>query len=188
MASQEGVRSVSAPYVRRGLSARQTPHRLPEMIDASTRKPCRSMCPEIPRNWTACCCGSMAHRPSVPQSKGCSKYFAASAWCPPPAASASADHSIDVIAEVIHLPRNGAPRSQICRGQNVTRFPRPDLLMAAWVSAELLWVAAAVLMGTMHPLYPLAPPLEFPDALIQAHAGGAELVGIHYCVQSAHLR
>ncbi|MFG9941381.1 tRNA (N6-isopentenyl adenosine(37)-C2)-methylthiotransferase MiaB [Pseudomonas aeruginosa] len=89
----------------------------------------------------------------------------------------------DVIAEVIHLAENGV-REVTLLGQNVNGFRglTHDGRLADF--AELLRVVAAV-DGIERIRYTTSHPLEFSDALIQAHAEVPELVKfIHLPVQS----
>ena len=185
VASQEGAAIRDrAPYVD-VVFGPQTLHRLPEMIDAarSTRVPQVDISfPEIekfdrlpePR----------VDGPSafVSVMEGCSKYctFCVVPYTRGEEVSRPFD---DVLAEVIHLADNGV-REITLLGQNVNgyRGTTHDGRIADF--AELIRVVAAV-DGIDRLRYTTSHPLEFSDALIQAHAEVPELVKfVHLPVQA----
>jgi len=185
VASQEGAAIRDrAPYVD-VVFGPQTLHRLPEMIDAarSTKKPQVDISfPEIekfdrlpePR----------VDGPSafVSIMEGCSKYctFCVVPYTRGEEVSRPFD---DVLAEVIHLAEHGV-REVTLLGQNVNgyRGTTHDGRIAEF--AELIRVVAAV-DGIERIRYTTSHPLEFSDALIQAHAEVPELVKyVHLPVQA----
>ncbi|MNQ39665.1 (Dimethylallyl)adenosine tRNA methylthiotransferase MiaB [compost metagenome] len=185
VASQEGAAIRDrAPYVD-VVFGPQTLHRLPEMIDAarSTKKPQVDISfPEIekfdrlpePR----------VDGPSafVSVMEGCSKYctFCVVPYTRGEEVSRPFD---DVLAEVIHLAENGV-REVTLLGQNVNGYRglTHDGRIAEF--AELIRVVAAV-EGIDRIRYTTSHPLEFSDALIQAHAEVPELVKfVHLPVQA----
>lgn len=185
VASQEGAAIRDrAPYVD-VVFGPQTLHRLPEMIDAAraTRAPQVDISfPEIekfdrlpePR----------VDGPSafVSIMEGCSKYctFCVVPYTRGEEVSRPFD---DVLAEVIHLAENGV-REVTLLGQNVNGYRglTHDGRIADF--AELLRVVAAV-DGIDRIRYTTSHPLEFSDALIQAHAEIPELAKfVHLPVQS----
>ncbi|WP_286788347.1 MULTISPECIES: tRNA (N6-isopentenyl adenosine(37)-C2)-methylthiotransferase MiaB [unclassified Pseudomonas] len=185
VASQEGAAIRDrAPYVD-VVFGPQTLHRLPEMIDAAraTRVPQIDISfPEIekfdrlpePR----------VDGPSafVSIMEGCSKYctFCVVPYTRGEEVSRPFD---DVLAEVIHLAENGV-REVTLLGQNVNGYRglTHDGRIADF--AELLRVVAAV-DGIDRIRYTTSHPLEFSDALIQAHAEIPELAKfVHLPVQS----
>jgi len=185
VASQEGAAIRDrAPYVD-VVFGPQTLHRLPEMIDAArtTRAPQVDISfPEIekfdrlpePR----------VEGPSafVSVMEGCSKYcsFCVVPYTRGEEVSRPFD---DVLAEVIHLAEHGV-REVTLLGQNVNgyRGETPDGRIADF--AELIRVVAAV-DGIDRIRYTTSHPLEFSDALIQAHAEVPELVKfVHLPVQA----
>ncbi|MND75792.1 (Dimethylallyl)adenosine tRNA methylthiotransferase MiaB [compost metagenome] len=185
VASQEGAAIRDrAPYVD-VVFGPQTLHRLPEMIDAAraTRKPQVDISfPEIekfdrlpePR----------VDGPSafVSVMEGCSKYctFCVVPYTRGEEVSRPFD---DVLAEVIHLAENGV-REVTLLGQNVNGYRglTHDGRIADF--AELIRVVAAV-DGIDRIRYTTSHPLEFSDALIQAHAEVPELVKfVHLPVQA----
>jgi tRNA-2-methylthio-N6-dimethylallyladenosine synthase len=185
VASQEGAAiRERAPYVD-VVFGPQTLHRLPEMIDAAriTRKPQVDISfPEIekfdrlpePR----------VDGPSafVSVMEGCSKYctFCVVPYTRGEEVSRPFD---DVLAEVIHLAEHGV-REVTLLGQNVNgyRGQTHDGRIADF--AELIRVVAAV-DGIDRIRYTTSHPLEFSDALIQAHAEVPELVKfVHLPVQA----
>lgn len=185
VASQEGnaIRD-RAPYVD-VVFGPQTLHRLPEMIDAarSTRLPQVDISfPEIekfdrlpePR----------IDGPSafVSVMEGCSKYCT---FCVVPYTRGEevSRPLADVLHEVTHLAENGVREVNLL-GQNVNgyRGSRPDGQIADF--AELLYAVAAI-EGIDRIRYTTSHPLEFSDALIQAHAQIPELVKfVHLPVQA----
>ncbi|AOE83414.1 tRNA (N6-isopentenyl adenosine(37)-C2)-methylthiotransferase MiaB [Pseudomonas sp. TCU-HL1] len=185
VASQEGAAiRERAPYVD-VVFGPQTLHRLPEMIDAAraTRKPQVDISfPEIekfdrlpePR----------VDGPSafVSVMEGCSKYctFCVVPYTRGEEVSRPFD---DVLTEVIHLAENGVCEVTLL-GQNVNgyRGQTHDGRIADF--AELIRVVAAV-DGIERIRYTTSHPLEFSDALIQAHAEVPELVKfVHLPVQT----
>lgn len=185
VASQEGAAiRERAPYVD-VVFGPQTLHRLPEMIDAArtTRAPQVDISfPEIekfdrlpePR----------VDGPSafVSVMEGCSKYctFCVVPYTRGEEVSRPFD---DVLAEVIHLAENGV-REVTLLGQNVNGYhgQTHDGRIADF--AELIRVVAAV-DGIDRIRYTTSHPLEFSDALIQAHAEVPELVKfVHLPVQA----
>lgn len=185
VASQEGAAIRDrAPYVD-VVFGPQTLHRLPEMIDAvrTTKQPQVDISfPEIekfdrlpePR----------VDGPSafVSVMEGCSKYctFCVVPYTRGEEVSRPLD---DVLGEVIHLADNGV-REVTLLGQNVNgyRGETRDGQIADF--AELLYAVAAI-DGIDRIRYTTSHPLEFSDALIQAHAEIPELVKyLHLPVQS----
>lgn len=185
VASQEGAAiRERAPYVD-VVFGPQTLHRLPEMIDAarSTRKPQVDVSfPEIEKFDRLPEPRVDGPTAFVSVMEGCSKYcsFCVVPYTRGEEVSRPFD---DVIAEVIHLAENGV-REVTLLGQNVNGFRglTHDGRLADF--AELLRVVAAV-DGIERIRYTTSHPLEFSDALIQAHAEVPELVKfIHLPVQS----
>src|SRR5690606_24041050 len=89
----------------------------------------------------------------------------------------------DVLAEIIHLTENGVKEVTLL-GQNVNgyRGTNPDGSLCDF--ADLLYLVAA-LDGIERIRYTTSHPLEFSDALIQAHAEIPQLVKfVHLPVQS----
>jgi len=185
VASQEGAAIRDrAPYVD-VVFGPQTLHRLPEMIDAArtTRAPQVDISfPEIekfdrlpePR----------VDGPSafVSVMEGCSKYcsFCVVPYTRGEEVSRPLD---DVLAEIIHLAENGV-REVTLLGQNVNGYRGATRDGGIADFAELLYLVAAV-DGIERIRYTTSHPLEFSDALIQAHAEIPELVKfVHLPVQS----
>ncbi|MDA7088092.1 tRNA (N6-isopentenyl adenosine(37)-C2)-methylthiotransferase MiaB [Pseudomonas sp. SA3-5] len=185
VASQEGAAIRDrAPYVD-VVFGPQTLHRLPEMIAAarSTKLPQVDISfPEIekfdrlpePR-----VDGPSAY---VSVMEGCSKYCT---FCVVPYTRGEevSRPLADVLAEVLHLAENGV-REVTLLGQNVNgyRGDTPEGQLADF--AELLYAVAAI-DGIDRIRYTTSHPLEFSDALIQAHAEIPELVKyLHLPVQS----
>ncbi|AYC34407.1 tRNA (N6-isopentenyl adenosine(37)-C2)-methylthiotransferase MiaB [Pseudomonas cavernae] len=185
VASQEGAAIRDrAPYVD-VVFGPQTLHRLPEMIDAARSTKTAQVdisFPEIekfdrlpePR----------VDGPSafVSVMEGCSKYctFCVVPYTRGEEVSRPLD---DVLAEVIHLAENGV-REVTLLGQNVNgyRGATHDGRIAEF--AELIRVVAAI-DGIDRIRYTTSHPLEFSDALIQAHAEVPELVKfVHLPVQA----
>ena len=185
VASQEGAAIRDrAPYVD-VVFGPQTLHRLPEMIDAArtTRKPQVDISfPEIekfdrlpePR----------VDGPSafVAVMEGCSKYCT---FCVVPYTRGEevSRPLADVLAEILHLAENGV-REVTLLGQNVNGY-RGDAGDGRTADfAELLYAVAAI-DGIDRIRYTTSHPLEFSDALIQAHAEIPELVKfVHLPVQA----
>ncbi|UEG62058.1 tRNA (N6-isopentenyl adenosine(37)-C2)-methylthiotransferase MiaB [Stutzerimonas chloritidismutans] len=180
VASQEGAAIRDrAPYVD-VVFGPQTLHRLPEMIDAArtTKKPQVDISfPEIekfdrlpePR----------VDGPSafVSVMEGCSKYCT---FCVVPYTRGEevSRPLTDVLAEVVHLAENGVKEVTLL-GQNVNgyRYDGHDF-------ADLLHAVAAV-EGIGRIRYTTSHPLEFSDAIIQAHADIPQLVKyLHLPVQA----
>ena len=185
VASQEGAAIRDrAPYVD-VVFGPQTLHRLPEMIDAarSTRLPQVDISfPEIekfdrlpePR----------IDGPSafVSVMEGCSKYCS---FCVVPYTRGEeiSRPLSDVLHEIRHLAENGVREVNLL-GQNVNGYRglREDAQIADF--AELLYAVAAI-DGIERIRYTTSHPLEFSDALIQAHAEIPELVKfVHLPVQA----
>ena len=185
VASQEGAAIRDrAPYVD-VVFGPQTLHRLPEMIDAarSTRLPQVDISfPEIekfdrlpePR----------IDGPSafVSVMEGCSKYCS---FCVVPYTRGEeiSRPLNDVLHEIRHLAENGVREVNLL-GQNVNGYRglREDAQIADF--AELLYAVAAI-DGIERIRYTTSHPLEFSDALIQAHAEIPELVKfVHLPVQA----
>ena len=185
VASQEGAAiRERAPYVD-VVFGPQTLHRLPEMIDAArtTRKPQVDISfPEIekfdrlpePR----------VDGPSafVSVMEGCSKYCT---FCVVPYTRGEevSRPLADVLAEILHLADNGVKEVTLL-GQNVNGY-RGDAGEGRFADfAELLYAVAAI-DGIERIRYTTSHPLEFSDALIQAHAEIPELVKfVHLPVQA----
>ncbi len=180
VASQEGAAIRDrAPYVD-VVFGPQTLHRLPDMIDAArtTKKPQVDISfPEIekfdrlpePR----------VDGPSafVSVMEGCSKYCT---FCVVPYTRGEevSRPLADVLAEVVHLAENGVKEVTLL-GQNVNgyRYDGHDF-------ADLLHAVAAV-QRIDRIRYTTSHPLEFSDAIIQAHADIPQLVKyLHLPVQA----
>ena len=185
VASQEGAAIRDrAPYVD-VVFGPQTLHRLPEMIDAAraTRAPQVDISfPEIekfdrlpePRVDGPCAFVSVM--------EGCSKYCT---FCVVPyTRGEEVSRPLgDVLAEVLHLAENGVKEVTLL-GQNVNgyRGDAGDGRIADF--AELLYAVAAI-DGIERIRYTTSHPLEFSDALIQAHAEIDKLVRfVHLPVQA----
>ncbi|TBV10203.1 tRNA (N6-isopentenyl adenosine(37)-C2)-methylthiotransferase MiaB [Stutzerimonas kirkiae] len=185
VASQEGAAIRDrAPYVD-VVFGPQTLHRLPEMIDAAriTKTPQVDISfPEIEK---------FDHLPEpridgpsafVSVMEGCSKYcsFCVVPYTRGEEVSRPFD---DVLAEVIHLAENGV-REVTLLGQNVNGYRGATHDGGIADLAELIRVIAEV-DGIDRIRYTTSHPLEFSDALIQAHAEVPELVKyLHLPVQS----
>ncbi|MCQ4326910.1 tRNA (N6-isopentenyl adenosine(37)-C2)-methylthiotransferase MiaB [Stutzerimonas stutzeri] len=180
VASQEGAAIRDrAPYVD-VVFGPQTLHRLPEMIDAArtTKTPQVDISfPEIekfdrlpePR----------VDGPSafVSVMEGCSKYCT---FCVVPYTRGEevSRPLADVLAEIVHLAENGVKEITLL-GQNVNgyRYDGHDF-------ADLLHAVAAI-DGIGRIRYTTSHPLEFSDAIIQAHADIPQLVKyLHLPVQA----
>ena len=185
VASQEGAAIRDrAPYVD-VVFGPQTLHRLPEMINAAktTKQPQVDISfPEIEK---------FDHLPEpridgptalVSIMEGCSKYCA---FCVVPyTRGEEVSRPVeDVIAEVVHLAESGVKEITLL-GQNVNGF--------RGVNAEGKITDFAELLRIVHEIeeierirYTTSHPLEFSDALIQAHADLPKLVKlVHLPVQS----
>jgi tRNA-2-methylthio-N6-dimethylallyladenosine synthase len=187
VASQEGAAILDrAPYVD-VVFGPQTLHRLPEMLDAarSTGTPQVDISfPEIekfdrlpePR-----VDGPAAY---VSIMEGCSKYCT---FCVVPYTRGEevSRPFNDVLAEVVHLAEHGV-REVTLLGQNVNGY-RGTLAgdeQRTLDLAELIRAVAAI-DGIERIRYTTSHPLEFSDALIEAHAQVPELVKqLHLPVQS----
>ncbi|AJE16854.1 tRNA (N6-isopentenyl adenosine(37)-C2)-methylthiotransferase MiaB [Stutzerimonas balearica] len=180
VASQEGAAIRDrAPYVD-VVFGPQTLHRLPEMIDAarSTRTPQVDISfPEIekfdrlpePR----------VDGPSafVSVMEGCSKYCT---FCVVPYTRGEevSRPLPDVLGEILHLAENGVKEVTLL-GQNVNGYRHDGSDFA-----DLLHAVAAI-EGIERIRYTTSHPLEFSDAIIQAHAEIPQLVKyLHLPVQS----
>ncbi|MCQ4262761.1 tRNA (N6-isopentenyl adenosine(37)-C2)-methylthiotransferase MiaB [Stutzerimonas stutzeri] len=180
VASQEGAAIRDrAPYVD-VVFGPQTLHRLPEMIDAArtTKKPQVDISfPEIekfdrlpePR----------VDGPSafVSVMEGCSKYCT---FCVVPYTRGEevSRPMADVLAEVVHLAENGVKEITLL-GQNVNGYRHDGSDFA-----DLLHAVSAI-DGIGRIRYTTSHPLEFSDAIIQAHADIPQLVKyLHLPVQA----
>jgi tRNA-2-methylthio-N6-dimethylallyladenosine synthase len=185
VASQEGAAILGrAPYVD-VVFGPQTLHRLPEMIDAAraTKTPQVDISfPEIekfdrlpePRVE-----GPSAY---VSVMEGCSKYCT---FCVVPYTRGEevSRPMADVLSEIIHLAEHGV-REVTLLGQNVNGYRGETSNGQIADFAELLYAVAAI-DGIDRIRYYTSHPLEFSDALIQAHAEIPELVKyLHLPVQS----
>ncbi|MGL4318074.1 MAG: tRNA (N6-isopentenyl adenosine(37)-C2)-methylthiotransferase MiaB [Pseudomonas sp.] len=185
VASQEGAAIRDrAPYVD-VVFGPQTLHRLPEMIDAARSTKTAQVdisFPEIekfdrlpePR----------VDGPSafVSIMEGCSKYctFCVVPYTRGEEVSRPLD---DVLTEIIHLAEHGVKEVTLL-GQNVNGYRGDTRDGTITDFAELLYLVAAI-DGIERIRYTTSHPLEFSDALIQAHADIPELVKhLHLPVQS----
>ncbi|AZS51223.1 tRNA (N6-isopentenyl adenosine(37)-C2)-methylthiotransferase MiaB [Entomomonas moraniae] len=185
VASQEGAAIRDrAPYVD-VVFGPQTLHRLPEMIDAAktTQKPQVDISfPEIEkfdRLPDPSVDGPMA---MVSIMEGCSKYCA---FCVVPYTRGEevSRPVADVVAEIIHLAESGV-KEIILLGQNVNGYRGDNNEGGITDFAELLRIVAEI-DGIDRIRYTTSHPLEFSDALIQAHADLPKLVkAVHLPVQS----
>ena len=185
VASQEGAAIRDrAPYVD-VVFGPQTLHRLPEMIDAARSTKIAQVdisFPEIekfdrlpePR-----VDGPSAY---VSVMEGCSKYCT---FCVVPYTRGEevSRPMADVLGEIIHLAEHGV-REITLLGQNVNGYRGATQNGQIADFAELLYAVAAI-DGIDRIRYTTSHPLEFSDALIQAHAEIPELVKyLHLPVQS----
>ena len=185
VASQEGAAIRDrAPYVD-VVFGPQTLHRLPEMIDAARTTKIAQVdisFPEIekfdrlpePR-----VDGPSAY---VSVMEGCSKYCT---FCVVPYTRGEevSRPMADVLGEIIHLAEHGV-REITLLGQNVNGYRGATQNGQIADFAELLYAVAAI-DGIDRIRYTTSHPLEFSDALIQAHAEIPELVKyLHLPVQS----
>ncbi|MDX1297873.1 MAG: tRNA (N6-isopentenyl adenosine(37)-C2)-methylthiotransferase MiaB [Pseudomonas sp.] len=185
VASQEGAAILGrAPYVD-VVFGPQTLHRLPEMIDAARTTKIAQVdisFPEIekfdrlpePR-----VDGPSAY---VSVMEGCSKYCT---FCVVPYTRGEevSRPMADVLSEIIHLAEHGV-REVTLLGQNVNGYRGETSNGQIADFAELLYAVAAI-DGIDRIRYTTSHPLEFSDALIQAHADIPELVKyLHLPVQS----
>ena len=185
VASQEGAAIRDrAPYVD-VVFGPQTLHRLPEMIDAARTTKIAQVdisFPEIekfdrlpePR-----VDGPSAY---VSVMEGCSKYCT---FCVVPYTRGEevSRPMADVLGEILHLAEHGV-REITLLGQNVNGYRGATQNGQIADFAELLYAVAAI-DGIDRIRYTTSHPLEFSDALIQAHAEIPELVKyLHLPVQS----
>lgn len=185
VASQEGsaIRD-RAPYVD-VVFGPQTLHRLPEMINAAktTKQPQVDISfPEIEK---------FDHLPEpridgptalVSIMEGCSKYCA---FCVVPyTRGEEVSRPVeDVVSEIVHLADNGV-KEIILLGQNVNGFRGANAEGKITDFAELLRIVHEI-EGIERIRYTTSHPLEFSDALIQAHADLPKLVKfVHLPVQA----
>lgn len=185
VASQEGnaIRE-RAPYVD-VVFGPQTLHRLPEMIETAkkTKKPQVDISfPEIEK---------FDHLPEprvdgptayVSIMEGCSKYCA---FCVVPYTRGEevSRPLEDVLAEIIHLAEHGVKEINLL-GQNVNGYRGKNSEGGITDFAELLHIVAEV-EGIERIRYTTSHPLEFSDAIIEAHAKLPKLVKfVHLPVQA----
>lgn len=180
VASQEGAAIRDrAPYVD-VVFGPQTLHRLPEMIDAvrTTKTPQVDISfPEIEKFDRLP--EPQVDGPSafVSVMEGCSKYCT---FCVVPYTRGEevSRPMPDVLAEILHLTENGVKEVTLL-GQNVNGY-RHD----GHDFADLLYAVASI-EGIERIRYTTSHPLEFSDAIIQAHADLPQLVKyLHLPVQS----
>ncbi len=180
VASQEGAAIRDrAPYVD-VVFGPQTLHRLPEMIDAvrTTNTPQVDISfPEIEKFDRLPEPRVDGPTAFVSVMEGCSKYCT---FCVVPYTRGEevSRPLADVLAEVVHLAENGVKEVTLL-GQNVNgyRYDGHDF-------ADLLHAVAAV-EGIGRIRYTTSHPLEFSDAIIQAHADIPQLVKyLHLPVQA----
>lgn len=185
VASQEGAAIRDrAPYVD-VVFGPQTLHRLPEMIDAAktTQQPQVDISfPEIEKFDRLP--EPQVNGPSAYVSimEGCSKYCA---FCVVPyTRGEEVSRPVeDVIAEIIHLAEHGVREIHLL-GQNVNGYRGKNGEGSITDFAELLRIVAEV-EGIDRIRYTTSHPLEFSDALIQAHADLPKLVKfVHLPVQA----
>ena len=180
VASQEGeALRKRAPFVDM-IFGPQTLHRVPKMLDARANNQIAAVdvtFPEIEK---------FDHLPQpksdgatafVSIMEGCSKYCT---FCVVPYTRGEevSRPLADVLAEIVHLAENGVKEVTLL-GQNVNgyRFDGTDF-------ADLLHAVAAI-DGIERIRYTTSHPLEFSDAIIQAHAEIPKLVKyLHLPVQS----
>ncbi|MFD1259325.1 tRNA (N6-isopentenyl adenosine(37)-C2)-methylthiotransferase MiaB [Entomomonas asaccharolytica] len=185
VASQEGAAIRDrAPYVD-VVFGPQTLHRLPEMIDAAktTQKPQVDISfPEIEKFDRLPEPRVDGPTAMVSIMEGCSKYCA---FCVVPyTRGEEVSRPVeDVIAEIIHLAENGV-KEVILLGQNVNGYRGSNTEGGITDFADLLRIVAEI-EGIDRIRYTTSHPLEFSDALIQAHADLAKLVKfVHLPVQA----
>ncbi|HCB43648.1 MAG TPA: tRNA (N6-isopentenyl adenosine(37)-C2)-methylthiotransferase MiaB, partial [Pseudomonas sp.] len=158
----------------------QTLHRLPEMIDAArtTHQPQVDVSfPEIEKFDALPEPRVDGPTAFVSIMEGCSKYCS---FCVVPYTRGEevSRPLADVLSEIVHLAENGVKEVTLL-GQNVNgyRFDGTDF-------ADLLHAVAAI-DGIERIRYTTSHPLEFSDAIIQAHAEIPKLVKyLHLPVQS----
>ena len=185
VASQEGAEiGKRAPYVDL-IFGPQTLHRLPEMMERSTRTGpivVDVSFPEIEKF-------DRLPEPSVegPSAfasimEGCSKYctFCVVPYTRGEEVSRPVD---DVIAEIAHLTDQGVREVNLL-GQNVNAYRGENHLGEVMDFAELLYLVAKI-PGIERIRYTTSHPVEFSDALIEAYAEIPQLVNhLHLPVQS----
>ena len=185
VASQEGAAIRDrAPYVD-VVFGPQTLHRLPEMIDAART----TQTPQVDISFPEIEKFDRLPEPRVdgPSAyvsimEGCSKYctFCVVPYTRGEEVSRPLD---DVLGEIIHLAENGVKEVTLL-GQNVNGYRGENRDGGITDFAELLYLVAAI-DGIERIRYTTSHPLEFSDALIQAHAEIPELVKfVHLPVQS----
>ena len=185
VASQEGAAIRDrAPYVD-VVFGPQTLHRLPEMIDAART----TQTPQVDISFPEIEKFDRLPEPRVdgPSAyvsimEGCSKYctFCVVPYTRGEEVSRPLD---DVLGEIIHLAENGVQEVTLL-GQNVNGYRGENRDGGITDFAELLYLVAAI-DGIERIRYTTSHPLEFSDALIQAHAEIPELVKfVHLPVQS----
>ncbi|HTO19105.1 MAG TPA: tRNA (N6-isopentenyl adenosine(37)-C2)-methylthiotransferase MiaB [Pseudomonas sp.] len=185
VASQEGAAIRDrAPYVD-VVFGPQTLHRLPEMIDAART----TQTPQVDISFPEIEKFDRLPEPRVdgPSAyvsimEGCSKYctFCVVPYTRGEEVSRPLD---DVLGEIIHLAENGVKEVTLL-GQNVNGYRGENGDGGITDFAELLYLVAAI-DGIERIRYTTSHPLEFSDALIQAHAEIPELVKfVHLPVQS----
>ena len=180
VASQEGAAIRDrAPYVD-VVFGPQTLHRLPEMIDAArtTKEPQVDISfPEIEKFDRLPEPRVDGPTAFVSVMEGCSKYCT---FCVVPYTRGEevSRPLTDVLAEIIHLAEHGVKEVTLL-GQNVNGYRYDDHDFA-----DLLH-AVAEIDGIERIRYTTSHPLEFSDAIIQAHADIPQLVKyLHLPVQS----
>ena len=180
VASQEGTAIRDRASYVDVVFGPQTLHRLPEMIDAArtTHQPQVDVSfPEIEKFDALPEPRVDGPTAFVSIMEGCSKYCS---FCVVPYTRGEevSRPLADVLSEIVHLAENGVKEVTLL-GQNVNgyRFDGTDF-------AELLHAVAAI-DGIERIRYTTSHPLEFSDAIIQAHAEIPKLVKyLHLPVQS----
>jgi tRNA-2-methylthio-N6-dimethylallyladenosine synthase len=187
VASQEGAAiGKRAPYVDLVFGP-QTLHRLPQMISARWRegrgKPLVDVSfPEIEKFDRLPEPSVRGPAAFVSVMEGCSKYcsFCVVPYTRGEEVSRPLD---DVLSEILHLAEQGV-REVTLLGQNVNGYRGRDHAGSTVDFAELLYHVAAI-EGIDRIRYTTSHPLEFSDALVQAHAEIPELAHhVHLPVQS----
>ena len=180
VASQEGTAIRDRASYVDVVFGPQTLHRLPEMIDAArtTHQPQVDVSfPEIEKFDALPEPRVDGPTAFVSIMEGCSKYCS---FCVVPYTRGEevSRPLADVLSEIVHLAENGVKEVTLL-GQNVNgyRFDGTDF-------ADLLHAVAAI-DGIERIRYTTSHPLEFSDAIIQAHAEIPKLVKyLHLPVQS----
>ncbi|PAU87705.1 tRNA (N6-isopentenyl adenosine(37)-C2)-methylthiotransferase MiaB [Pseudomonas sp. WN033] len=180
VASQEGTAIRDRAAYVDVVFGPQTLHRLPEMIDAARSTKTAQVdvsFPEIEKFDRLPEPRVDGPTAFVSIMEGCSKYCS---FCVVPYTRGEevSRPLADVLAEIIHLAENGVKEVTLL-GQNVNgyRFDGTDF-------ADLLHAVAAI-DGIERIRYTTSHPLEFSDAIIQAHAELPKLVKyLHLPVQS----